>query len=508
MKTKESPAITLRNRILKANNLGAVTSADYGENSEVDATAYIVPYKQAVMGAVGYLSIFPRVKATAIRRALREMNLLREEDRAPHFNIYDIYLAAKRGVRKYNQLRPPETQAKQATREVDALFDGDIGSITVPEKVNFSTPAKGTNDQVDATAAFARFYLSQGRVFAPKHGAMELRGPNYFVSFKEAELPEKLEIIRGDMRAAGEVISSVNRGAIDSYQYLLPYMGVYDYMKNGAELLLHGVTYHERFFDLGSSMGKGYKEIRERSYELTRQSVRRFYQTILGLPYDKPLDAEMMNRDVDDILDFLKKRGKDEQSVARRSKRPHQGLSYPEVNHPLVIALAGFEAVRQNPQADILMGVPSGGTEMAFLMQLLYELQGKKVDTIQVPFSHRLLDNPQRLRSWMDTIYGKRLKDRNVVITEDASSTGTTVMRLMEAVDQDVQSINPAFVEFDGRRLTGSKISHLFNPAKATTAMGITGVEGIGTDFFVLKGVNSIRHRLDSPTPIPFKKKA
>lgn len=510
MKTKESPATILKRQILRFNE-GRLTDDPSPTKSAnfLETGTFTVPIDEAVAKATTYLAEFPTRKARTIRRSIEEIERMKASGEAPHFSLGDVYFLASRGVRNYNNSRYKGAPQKQATREVDALFDPTTGSPTVPESVNFSTPAEGTDDQVDANAAFARFFWGEkGRVYAPQHGAMELRGPNYFVSFNNQPLNSNLETIKGDLEAASDVLMEVNRDAIDSYKLYLPYLGVNDYLKNHSLLMFHALTFEERFLDLRNTMGKGYRDIRERSYSLVRGSVRRFYQTLLGLPYDRPFDSAEVTQVTNDTIDFLRRRGKDQLAAERRSKKNHQGLSYPEVNHPLVLALAGFEAVRQYPETDVIMGIPSGGTELAFLMEMLYELKGRKVDTIQVPFSHRLMDNPQKLQEWLNTKHGLLLTDADVVITEDNSSTGGTLEKIARAIAKYAKSIKPVVAELDGRRLTSLKLPSHFNPDLANTAMRITPVEVVGGGHFLSHGVNSIRQRLDSPPPVPFRKKA
>lgn len=467
-----SPATILRRDIQRAN---LVTDSPIQECE--GGGSFTTTREVALAQAVDLLSRFPINKALAIRRAMGALEDLQTGGHMPFYSILDLYRRVEENVDQHNSSVETAGKGKlrQPARVVDAMWDPRLGSTILSGNGNIS-PGNGLE-------RLGSFY-TEARMFAPRHGGRELRGPNYFIALpKEIPLSEKLAVMTADVQAALSVISSTDRTQITSPQAYLLYLGVLDNLKIHSLTLFHALTYNERYlkFPTTEKDQKRYEELRMRSTHMVRDGVRMFYQGMLGLPYDGEIDQRQFNRYFRDASSYVERQF----ATALWGDARQQGedsLKYPEVNHPLVIGLGAYEATRSYPNIDVIIGVPSGGTELAYCAELMHGLiHDRSVDVLQIPVSHRSYRSDRSLRRHFKQEYRDRLAGANVLIMDDNSSTGATTEYIGQAIRPMVNDMKVHIAEYDGRRLAiPSAQRDYFDASISPTTMGIAAIDSSG----------------------------
>lgn len=499
MRARElSPATVLLREIVSANPEARSAAAEVGEPTDpADSTRPVGEFRtdrtRAVGEAVNFLTGFPIRKAMAIHRAVGELRTLQDQGRTPHYGILKLHDRVDGSIRKHNKkVRSGGTGSiVQTLRTVDDYWDRNLGSTILPANIDLAPQALGPELE-----PLGRFY-TEDRMFAPREGRKELRGERYFVT-AQLDIPadRQLEVMRSDVTSALSVIGSVDRGNINSGGNFLAYLGVMDYLKIHSLTLFHALTYDERYLQfVKPGDRRRYQELRDMSADMARESVRRYYQTFLGLPSDGELDAKKFWSEFKKVSKYVG--GQSEASIwGNRGSAGDSRLKYPEVNHPLVIALGAQEAVIANPNTDVVVGIPSGGTELAYCAELLYELRDRNVDVVQIPVSHRFYRNQGDLNAMVERDYRYILDGRSALVVDDNASTGTTVSYVGRAIARLASEVAVHTAEFDGRRLDKERGTEFFSSSASPSTMSIAEIQTSGDGRFVPQYVISLFERI------------
>lgn len=339
-------------------------------------------------------------------------------------------LATLHGQRLQKDLPPPlgfSLRDINLRRFKTEIFEPVLGSAIIAE------------DLLNSNQNLAKFYTPE-RVFLRKDGAIELRGPNYFVALdsQRRDPVDKAEVLRQDLIDGLKAIHSINREDITDEKGLLLYLGVLDYLKNQSVTIFNSLTYPERDLSIlpenpnnseSDPKLKEYYNLRKEAIALMRRFTRMYYQTCLGLPFDQNLDIDKLTSSINNLTGFLSQTLREEEFYR---------FTYPEVNHPLVILLGAQEAALKNPAIDTIIGIPSGGTESAIAIQLAYELLHRKTpELFFVPLSLHSKYHDPLMPHQLDQIlklYNQYIQGKNILLVDDNSNTGSTLQMLSEAV--------------------------------------------------------------------------
>lgn len=253
------------------------------------------------------------------------------------------------------------------------------------------------------------------------------RGYTYLVS-RDIGLTaaEKLSIYKADLLEALECMKN--------FTSRLEIFVISDYVKNAMITMLNALVSEEKIglFNLDD---EEYQSVRLELIDLSSLATRFHYQFFFrnrrfALP-DNYTDRARR------AVSYL------ERKSAKRWSRLHAAsLSRPEASHPVVMFCASLKIASAHPNVQTLIGLPSGGTELALLIDMHYDfLYGCTPRNIFLPVSlHSVKDiygergiNNTGIASFLGQ-YRCDLLGRNVLICDDNSSTGRTLQYTYNAI--------------------------------------------------------------------------
>ena len=379
---------------------------------------------------------------------------------------------------------------EQGVKATDDYFDPVFGGVRLPQL--FAT----------VSLPFGRFYREDGRTHlvkdagSPSEGkGINLRGDNFYVCLDTSLDPKtKIVKIKKDVSQAIQVLQRVDRSTINTPENYFCYFGVLDYLKIHSLAMYHALTYDERFgkFPDGEQERERYEAAKQRAAGVMRDCVRMQYQHLLGLPFDSDITPESLQKRYGGVINELERKMQDLRHNARSAKRINKYFRYPELHHPLVIALGAQEAVREYSDVDMIVGIPTGGTETAIVSQLLFEdIHKRKPPIHYLPLSLHSeirISDTQNVQSLSDKIVAGNIHEevvgKKILLIDDNSSTGQTLENITDALTK--RGAHEVFLhvgEFDARRWIDaphgiSDTLTYFNPNMSPTTTGIAPMEG------------------------------
>ena len=208
---------------------------------------------------------------------------------------------------------------------------------------------------------------------------------------------------------------------------------------------------------------------------LYEQSIELQYGFMLGLDIDQPSLLENIQSVFDKVMP----------QYNEWTKVNHYRLSFknPEIDNPLSIGKRANELIRQYPSADLLIGLSSGGIELATVSKLLFKhkiSRDVQEENYPVTFHHGSTmwqhSKKQRTSSLasLDLFERNVLANKNVIVCDDNSNSGQTLESMTHLIkDGGSANVNFAVVELDPTRMimhtTQEKIGAKFNLGDATS---------------------------------------
>lgn len=207
-----------------------------------------------------------------------------------------------------------------------------------------------------------------------------------------------------------------------------------DYVKNAIITMLNALLSEEKI-GLYRIDDDEYQSVRTEFVELASLAVRFHYQFCFNDSLFKLPDnyQERTER----VLSYLEKR-----AAQRYYRLPDASLSRPEASHPLVIFYSSLKLASAYPKAQTVVGIPSGGSELALVIELQYNhFYGHTLQSVLFPASfHSMKDvygEQRTTATGMDAFLHKhrdKFFGRNVVICDDNSSTGRTLQYVQDSL--------------------------------------------------------------------------
>lgn len=328
------------------------------------------------------------------------------------------------------------------------------------------------------TDSYLGEYFTESRVWRQGDFSL-LRGLTYYVSVdRSKDTPDKkLAVMTHDIREGLDMIFSIDRRFLDGGNYLL-YLGILDHLKSHALTAFHALTFHERTDSIPED--EDYNAIRKSAQRLMYTVTRAYYQTCIGRKFDSEFNPKWIDANFNEVAKYIATSG-----------HSAEHFTLAEVSDPITILLGVHESTRRKPHPDVIIGIPSGGTEVSVAMGLIYEvlypdLEAPAVEYVPLSFHYKkqggieLGELARRLRS-SASVEGKR-----VLIVDDNSNTGSTLQRMVDAANlAGAGEILVHIAEIDPGRLivkAGKENKADFGTAKVVdmnhpdfeTAMGIT----------------------------------
>lgn len=286
-------------------------------------------------------------------------------------------------------------------------------------------------------APVAAFFGMKGRSIVRRRNRV-LRGVRYLVSIDPTlEVRQKLRILRKDLEDALSVASAICEGGIPNHSWELS--AVLDYAKNASITILNALVQPEKQGQF-SIEDLQYQRIRDEAVELAVVSTRIYYAYLLGRIDDCAANAARVSSALahaNSIVTYIEKQYVEGVFSSRFFTRPEAG-------HPTVLLMAALSALteRTNP-IDTVIGLPSGGTELAILQQYIAEVTSHHaVDLLLIPCSlHSVKSefdsvNPDRHGPLVEVLGSRAtwLNEKHVLLVEDNSSTGRTLQTVVDAI--------------------------------------------------------------------------
>ena len=187
-----------------------------------------------------------------------------------------------------------------------------------------------------------------------------------------------------------------------------------------------------------------------------------YYEAAVELQY-----AHMLGLDYND-LDLLKRfsnidRDLNAYSQLAESQTYTLKFKSPEVDNPIQIATRANELCYQYPQVNLLVGLSSGGVELACVSKLIARHKlDRTINVIHYPISvHHgqsmwskdkdVPNNQPLIDSFFDI---DRAKNKQVVVCEDNSNSGQTLERIIDRLyDAGASKVHFAVIEIDPTRI-------------------------------------------------------
>lgn len=366
----------------------------------------------------------------------------------------NIYRMATKGVDKIVREIPSIFEDFESTFNISGnrsvlsrpnyrfYFHDATGAILIPN------PSSITNCE------YKKFY--QENRFRAEGDYYFARGPFYYRHFipeLENDIEAQVALVEIEINRAIETLSSTTHNPKPtSYEYLLR-LGVMDNLRGNTQSLYLSVL--NVFREKSKIINPKYLlDIADKLKKLYEASVKLQYSFLLGMDIDQDKVIEEFDS-IDHIMTKYKK-------VAKTS--PHKlKLKNPEIENSLLIAVRANKLIKQYPDVDVLIGLSSGGVELASVSKLLIKkIMDKDIDCIHYPISvhHGLSmwdrDKPHHKMTTdnYDLLGISSVKGKNVVICEDNSSSGQTLTRVKSIIEElGANRTNFAVIEIDPARM-------------------------------------------------------
>lgn len=325
------------------------------------------------------------------------------------------------------------------------LFNEASGAVLLPDLDT------GTENGARLAA-----YFGDGRV-RDENGHISSRGPLYYRQYIE-ELKgdgiRQLTFAKREVEVALKMLEQVVPSDMGEQRAVL---GVEDNLRGNLQALFLSAV--NRWREEGATAFDPAEQdmfmaITEQLEGLYDKAVQLQYSHMLGLEYDR----DALLTEIRSQLDFI-----DDYSDFCQIRDINPVFKTPENDNALNIAARANYLCLQYPDATTLVGVTSGGAELARVSRLLYrQLHGKDMHIINYPISvHNGLNMWSKDRDIhvnqdiTDTIVGlEAVRGQEVVVCEDNSNSGQTLDRVVGRVRaQGATKVNFAVVEIDPTRV-------------------------------------------------------
>ena len=319
----------------------------------------------------------------------------------------------------------------------EAKRRGGGGSIFAERRDLFSLDGSIQVD-LDTFETSAPNFFRQSRRAVRYRGKVHLRGTRYTIASNPTfELRQKIVNLCEDFEQA--------LANLDGEPSLIFQVAMADYIKNSAVTLLNSYMYGEKIghYHFGDPI---YQAIRRDGQKLAEATVLLFYSLmgrnkLIGEAFNEVLQhSGALRRMADSIVESYK-------SGVFSSRH----MTRPEASHPGLIALSALRTTRIAKRPDLLVGLPSGSTELAMAHKAAWYFFGsKKVPLLLFPISlhsvkHDFEADPASLGA-LQRFANKHksvIKNKNLVLLDDNSSTGRT----LERVNAVLSKIGPKSID-------------------------------------------------------------
>jgi len=294
---------------------------------------------------------------------------------------------------------------------------------------------------------FASFYEKPLRTYT-RLGRSENRGARYFVTIDKRlnTVGKKLQVIWEDINDSLKIVDSVRQEEIDVTSFP-EYIGVLDYLKQHFITLFHALTYPERFGVFKQS--GSYEYLRNVAANLATRFTRNYYLACVGRDVEKVSPEEILTATKQLFVYLL------------TNDYPVEYFRSQENDHPFSMMINAQKNVEYYPDVDIIVALPSGGTQSGLVTQLAYAIHsGFTPDLIFLPVSRHAVErfsgrelSKEETERILDQ-YREKIHGRRILVTEDNSNSGQTAQYIYETLmEAEAKKVNISFLELDPIRI-------------------------------------------------------
>ncbi len=290
-------------------------------------------------------------------------------------------------------------------------------------------------------------YFKKSRRTTLYKNTIHLRGTRYTISSNPTfELRQKLSSLSEDFY---EGIEALRNDMDEAYQ-----VGIADYVKNSALTVYNSFLYGEKIgryrFDQLI-----YQRLRLRGAKLMESVMLLFYGLLTGHRKKSHQGFEQLEKNLQTFEQLLKRIITSYEEGIFSSRH----MTRPEAAHPIIIAgAASLYAEFSKFTPDLIVGMPSGSTELAYAHALAQNImRGRSVPVLLFPVSLHSVKHDFDTQSPTDevrAVFAKRNKElirgRSVLVVDDNSSTGKTIDCVIRAISNcSPSNIDVAVAEAD-----------------------------------------------------------
>lgn len=325
------------------------------------------------------------------------------------------------------------------------IFNEASGAIILPEL-----------DSDTDNGAQLRSYFTQNRT-RDENGHVSSRGPLYYRQYIHELKGDGVRQLVFSKHEAETALSTIEQVSATNQNEHLALLGVEDNLRGNLQALYLSAI--NRWREEGATVLEGddnatYKFITEKLEGVYERAVVLQYSHMLGLEYDR----ESLLTEIREGLDII-----DDYSDFCQMRNIVPTFKSPEDDNALLIAARANYLCVQYPETTVLVGLTSGGVELAKVSQLFYrQLHNHDTRVINYPISvHNGLSMWSKDRvapvnqATIDEAVGlPAVQDEKVVICEDNSNSGQTLQRVVNRVRElGADMVNFAVVEIDPTRV-------------------------------------------------------
>ncbi|RED16802.1 ribA/ribD-fused uncharacterized protein [Parasphingopyxis lamellibrachiae] len=338
-------------------------------------------------------------------------------DSSQHLQFHQIASELRNRIAELRKRGPRRLSYSQTRLLKPQIFSTD-GSIVL------------SHDVFDRFAP-AYFKRSRRAVFFEK--TVHLRGGRYLISANPTfEIRTKLKTYREDLEEG--------LNALDETRHPLFQLAIADYIKNAAVTMLNSFLQDEKVGQYKHTII---------SYQSARRNAIYYTQAAVNLYYGILIQDELRVKfSFQDLIKNQKPFDKMQSVILDRYREgvfSSRHITRPEATHPIVIAAAVAQfANAGSREIDLIIGMPSGSTELCFAHafgQQIFNSNSCDIKLFPVSFhsSKNEFDRKEDMKSafnrWI--IHNSRdIREKNVLIVDDNSSTGNTIDKIRDIVDQ------------------------------------------------------------------------
>lgn len=277
----------------------------------------------------------------------------------------------------------------------------------------------------------SKFFEFEKNFLINKNGSNMNRGYNY-ISAIDSSLTsiQKVNIHYDVIVSATE---SLKVGNLEKLEIAI----LLDNIKNSLITIFNSFVYQEKYGEENTDKSLEYQALRNKIIKYINIVVK----SIVDLVWSKDIKSYAQKEfikyfdNLEKIIDKLK-------SYHKEFRLPSTYVSRPEASNPLIIFSSGLVMAEKYKDVDMIIGLPSGGTEVSFFVKnLIYKMQNKDVKLNLIPISLHSIkqDNKYSLKEKLG-ISSILFKDfsldnvKSLLVCDDNSSTGKTLQYLKDYI--------------------------------------------------------------------------